>query len=250
MTQSDCPTPRCAANETLPILIVEDHPLVAEATADLLKRCGTRSDLVICHTAAQTQTVLQREQAWFRILLDLDVPGAQGLSLVREVADRGLASRTCVVSANTKQEFIEATRQLGLLGYIGKALPVPDFSDALSRMLAGEHVYMSATLTPAPPTTRLTRRQLQLLQLVAQGLGSKQIGVALNLSEGTVNNHMASILRVLGVTGRAHAVAKAMELGLLSPTLEQHASFGDGSSAALPLRPPGEGHDRDDGPGR
>ena len=135
-----------------PVLIVEDHPLVAEATGKLLARYGDDVTPVICSNAAQAVEKLDsRGGDWFRIFLDLDVPGAYGLSLAKEVRQRGLANRCCVVSAFERADYIGEIKAWGFLGYIVKAVAVAEFTAALIKVLAGAEVV--ATVNVVPPCT-------------------------------------------------------------------------------------------------
>jgi len=208
-----------------PVLIIEDHPLVAEATGKLLARYGDHVTPVICSNAAQAIEKLDsRGGDWFRIFLDLDVPGAYGLSLAKEVYQRGLANRCCVVSAFERADYIGEIRAWGFLGYIVKAVAVVEFTEALIKVLAGEPSFPATPLTRRVASTRLTRRQIQLLERIQAGLSSKEIADELHLAEGTVNNQVTSILQVFEVSSRTHAVARAIELGLLE-TRPQADSF-------------------------
>lgn len=199
-----------------PVLIVEDHPLVAEATGKLLARYGDHVTPVICSNASQAVEKLDsRGSDWFRIFLDLDVPGAYGLSLAKEVRQRGLANRCCVVSAFERVDYIGEIKAWGFLGYIVKAVAVAEFTAALIKVLAGEPTFPATPLLRRVAATRLTRRQTQLLELIQAGLSSKEIADELHLAEGTVNNQVTSILQVFEVGSRTHAVARAIELGLL-----------------------------------
>jgi DNA-binding NarL/FixJ family response regulator len=198
-----------------PVLIIEDHPLVAEATGKLLARYGDHVTPVICSNAAQAIEKLDYGKDWFRIFLDLDVPGAYGLSLAKEVHQRGLANRCCVVSAFERADYIGEIRAWGFLGYIVKAVAVVEFTGALIKVLAGEPTFPATPLTRRVASTRLTRRQIQLLERIQAGLSSKEIADELHLAEGTVNNQVTSILHVFEVSSRTHAIARAIELGLL-----------------------------------
>ena len=211
--------PRRADNRALvmkPILIVEDHPLVAEATGKLLAGFGEDIRTMICPDAAQAVEKLEDDrESWFRIFLDLDVPGARGLSLAREVQGRGLAGRCCVVSAFDKCEYIDEIRASGFLGYIVKAVTVAEFTAAVAKVLNSEPSFPSAPSGRRTPAIRLTRRQTQLLELVRLGLSSKQAAAELHIAEGTVKNQLSAILQVFEANTRTQAVAKAIELGLL-----------------------------------
>ena len=200
-----------------PVLIVEDHPLVAEITADLIARCEPSIEPIICLNAAQTVDRLDSEtDEWFRIFLDLGVPGAYGLSLANEIRSRGLAGRCCVVTAVQNREYIQEVRNAGFLGYIFKAAPVAEFTEALRAILDGNTWFQPPASTKAP-SGRLTRRQLQLLEALRLGLSTRQMAARLHLTEGTVNNYVAATLHIFEASSRAHAVARAIELGLLEP---------------------------------
>jgi two-component system response regulator DesR len=201
-----------------PVLVVEDHPLVAETTGRLLAGHGDDLVTVFCSTAAQTISALDSTPAdWFRIFLDLDVPGAYGLTLARDIRDRRLAARCCVVSAFDRRDYIDELHSWGFLGYIVKAVSVTEFTTAIARILEGTPYFPNAAAIQRPTTpTRLTRRQAEILERIQTGLSSKQIAAELNLAEGTVNNQVAAILQSLDAGSRTQAVAKAIELGLLS----------------------------------
>ena len=200
-----------------PVLIVEDHPLVAEATGGLLARYGHDVTTTVCANAAQTIAALDTQPVdWFRIFLDLDVPGAYGLSLAREIRDRQQAAKCCVVSAFERQDYIEELRAWGFLGYIVKALPMAEFTRAISDVINGiSHFPTGGPPDRATSPVRLTRRQADVLELVQAGLSSKQIASELHLAEGTVNNLVAAIVQLFDAGSRTHAVARAIELGVL-----------------------------------
>ncbi len=198
------------------VLIVEDHPLVAEATKELLSRSDQSLRVVIC---SDTRQALERlndsNEDWFRILLDLDVPGAYGLSLARQVRQRGLHPRCCVITGCHNPDFIAELEGQGFLGYIVKATPMAEFTLAVGQVLEGARVFPVVTPRNRSSAVRLTRRQSQLLDCVRRGMLSKQIAADLSLSEGTVNNHINATMRTLKVTTRTHAVSRAIELGLI-----------------------------------
>jgi len=199
------------------VLLVEDHPLVAEVMKDFLLGWGDDLRPQVCSDAASTRSLLSdKRQEWFRIFLDLDVPGAYGLSLPKDVQRAGLHARCCVVTAFDKPDLIAEVRSMGFLGYIVKASPYGEFVRAIGKVLAGERTFPAMTGVKAHVAARLTKRQEQLLDCVRRGLSSKEIAANCFLSEGTVNNTINAAMKVLAVTSRSHAVAKAIELGLLA----------------------------------
>lgn len=224
------------------VLLVEDHPLVAEAMLGALRRSRSGLDIHVAPDAPTTLRYLREaEQHWFRVFLDLDVPGAHGLSLARDVERAHLADRCCVVSASDREDLIGEVRLLGFLGYIVKATPIADFKRCVAEVLGGARTFPRVALDTRSPI-RLTRRQEQVLDCVRRGLTSKEIARVVLLSEGTVNNCINAALKALHVTSRSHAVAKALELGLLKVDVRspetQAASSVDGSGAlcSIPAR--------------
>lgn len=210
------PNQRPRPAETRTVLVVEDHPLVAEATGKLLAGCGASIRPVISSTAAEALLKLNDPDfTWFRIFLDLDVPGAYGLSLAREVKQRAMAERCCVVTAFDNPEYVSEIWAHGFLGYISKASPIADFTSAVIAVLGGERSFPYSSKGKRVQGVRLTRRQTQLLEQIRAGQSSKEIANELHIAEGTVNNHVAAILQSLDATSRAHAVARAIELGFL-----------------------------------
>ena len=199
------------------VLIVEDHPLVAEVMKDFLQGWGDCLRPHVCGDAESTRRVLSdKSQEWFRIFLDLDVPGAYGLSLPKEIQRAGLHTSCCVVTAFDRPDLIAEVRSMGFLGYIVKSSPYGQFVRAIDKVLTGERAFPETTTTKTHVAARLTKRQEQLLDCVRRGLSSKEIAANCFLSEGTVNNTINAAMKALAVTSRSHAVAKAIELGLLA----------------------------------
>jgi len=200
------------------VLIVEDHPFVAEATKELLSRAYPLvSTTVRSNASAAIEALTDPNRTWHRILLDLDIPGAHGLSVATEIQRQGLAGIACVVTATHRSDYVAQIKAMGFLGYIVKATPVDEFAAALGKIFVG--VQSFATLPEGAQVrhevVRLTRRQAQILDLVRTGSNSKQIGRSLKLTEGTVNNHINAAMSALEVSTRSHAVAKAIECGML-----------------------------------
>lgn len=199
------------------VLIVEDHPLVATATAELIGRCGTAVRPVVAPNFSQAVTKLAEVGTdYFRIFLDLGVPGSCGLSLATEVLARGLHRRCCVISAMENLEYVDEIRAAGFLGYIFKSTPIVEFTLALSTILEGHPSFPPLAPSGRTSVLRLTRRQIQLLEALRMGLSSREAAQKLSLTTGTVNNYVAALLHLLEAGSRAQAVARALELGLLS----------------------------------
>ena len=198
------------------MLIVEDHPLVAEYTCAQLRDWAM--DIDVCHvcTASQAIQVLKDDENIFRIWLDLDVPGACGLSLVRDVHALGFAARAAVITANLNLQWQTEVANLGFLGYVPKATTVGQFKYAINEILHGRSYFEETSHNVRP--IRLTRRQIEILNLLPSGFGTKEMARRLNLTPGTVNNHITAILFALRAKSRTHAMAIGIEYGYIKPS--------------------------------
>jgi DNA-binding NarL/FixJ family response regulator len=196
-------------------LIVEDHPVVARATLDLINVQIPGLHTFLARSAAEAEAAVATQPSrWHRVFLDLNIPGAIGLSTAAMVADAGLAGRCCIVTGSERENTMAQVQDMGFLGYILKNLPIDEFSDALRRVLQGERVFLAKTST-GPKRPRVTQRQAAILSEVSRGLGSKQIGGKLHIATGTVDNQLSAAMMALGVGTRSAAVVKALELGII-----------------------------------
>ena len=199
------------------VLIVENHPVVAFAIESLLSKIDSGISATICACAETAREKFLRPVNWFRIFIDLDVPKAYGLSLVRYFALQGAHERCVIVTGSSNPDFIVAAKDLGLLGYILKTAPFGDFISALRSVLDGYRSFPSVDgAKKSRASSVITRRQYDVLCLLQRGYSSKQIANQLKLNSGTIDNHVAGLMRTLHVSSRAHAVAKAMELGFIT----------------------------------
>ncbi|MDP9897349.1 DNA-binding NarL/FixJ family response regulator [Variovorax boronicumulans] len=200
------------------ILIVEDHPFVAKATTELITQNHPAVDVVVVNSAQDALRLLDRgERDWKLILLDLDIPDAIGLSLAMDIKARGLHGITCILTGIENKEYIAQARANGFLGYVLKAIAVGSLEIALLKVLSGERAFPDEGLEPlaAGVVPVLTRRQLEVIRLVGEGKTSKEIAKILSLAPGTVNDHVEAAMAELEVNSRAHAVQKALQMGLL-----------------------------------
>jgi DNA-binding NarL/FixJ family response regulator len=121
-----------------------------------------------------------------------------------------------VVSAFERRDYIDEVQRSGFLGYVVKAAPIAEFQTAVRDVLEGRAAFPPREPGTRSSAVRLTRRQVQLLDLIRLGLSSKEIALKLHIAEGTVNNHVASILQIFDAASRAQAVSRAIELGLIA----------------------------------
>ncbi|WP_034297353.1 response regulator transcription factor [Herbaspirillum sp. RV1423] len=211
------------------ILIVEDHPIVSHVMTSMLLDIDKDLEITIKSCANTALAALQKdgqEKPWFRIFLDLDIPGSQGLSLLQRCAELKVAQHCVIVSGTCSTQRSEEVKEIGALGFIKKNSLIQDFKNSLVSTLKGEATYQDSS-SPLLCAALLTPRQQEMLCLLQRGFSSKKIAAQLGISPGTVDNHVAALVRRFGASGRMHAVAMAIELGLLDGRQRTHGPQGD-----------------------
>jgi DNA-binding NarL/FixJ family response regulator len=212
-----------------PVLLVEDDLLVRRRLEALLLQLGFQADaLVLAGSLAEARACLV-EQPVALALVDLGLPDGSGIDLISELhaADPGLA--ILVISAWTTQDAILASLRAGAVGYVLKERDDLEIALALRSVLRGGapiDPFVARRIIgelPAEPreqtdditVERLSARESQILRLVAEGLGNREIAERLSVSRYTVECHIKHIYRKLAVSSRTRAVHAARRRGLL-----------------------------------
>jgi DNA-binding NarL/FixJ family response regulator len=197
------------------VLFVEDQPVMSEAAQAFVSRLPLVKSTFVCRTADSALTALRSEpDRWGRIFLDLEVPGAEGLSLAMEIKALGKAPITCVLTGKNIPPYISRIAASGFQGYILKTTATSEMYLAIKKAVAGESVFPSDQ--PSAISPLLTMRQTACLQLFVEGItATKAIAKNLGLSPSTVDGHMTAAMSALGVHSRGHAAVRALKLGLL-----------------------------------
>lgn len=213
------------------ILIVDDHPLVREG---LWLRISSHKDLEVCGEAASVSEALTMVQREGPDLVTVDISlgeGGNGLDLIRRLKINGYAGKILALSAHDDALYAERTLKAGAHGYISKSEAQSRTLDAIRMVLAGK-LYLSPSLSgqligralgsPAPGATndldRLSNRELEVFQLIGQGLSSKSIAARLNLSPHTIDSHREKIKLKLRLANGAELQRAALKWAL-SPEL-------------------------------
>jgi DNA-binding NarL/FixJ family response regulator len=155
------------------------------------------------------------------LLLDLAMPGMDGLEVARRARELSPRTRIVALTAHEEQPYVLAMLQAGASGYLSKASRGQEVVQAVRAAAAGETVFSASiaqsvarsALGQAGPPTALTPRELDVLTAAARGLGNKQIAAELGLSARTVQTHLTSVFAKLGVSSRTEAVLLALRRG-------------------------------------
>ncbi len=214
------------------ILLVDDHTLFREALLHVLKQLDNN---VLVHEAAnvaEAAQLLTHARNLDLVLLDIDLPGMDGLTALPALRELAPTIPIVLLSGSEDTQHIQSALEKGAVGYIPKSCSGHEMLTALQIVLQGD-IYLPVRLMgkldsvaamdrqanqTAIPHSVLTARQIEVMELMSKGLPNKSIAKTLNLAEGTVKLHVAAILRALAVGNRTQAVTEAVRLGLVSPT--------------------------------
>lgn len=215
------------------VLVVDDQTLVREGIRGLLALSSEVEVVGDCADGDEALEFLARQDADV-VLLDLRMPGRDGIATLQAMRERGIDAPVLVLTTFDDDELVLGALQAGARGYLLKAVTLEQLLGGV-RTLAAGGTLLQPSLTdrllrtvarPNPdawhPQDPLTSRELDVLRLAATGWSNRQIAQGLHLAEGTVKNHMSSVLLKLGVNDRIKAVLKALESGMLaSPPAER-----------------------------
>ncbi len=199
------------------ILLADDHPVVRFGLAAIV---GAQPDmLVVGEASSGTEAV---ELALLHqpdvVLMDLRLPGMSGVEAIKAIGQRLPGTRFVVVTAYEGDEDIHRALQAGAHAYVLKGASHVELLTAIRTVLRGQRfipLSVSASLAGRPPRSELTNRELQVLELIVNGLSNKEIAVRLGITEGTVKWHVNVLLGHLKVTDRTQAAVAALQRGLV-----------------------------------
>jgi DNA-binding NarL/FixJ family response regulator len=202
------------------LLIVDDHAVVRRGLTHVLSESLPAVRFGEASGAPEALELLEREH-WDGALVDLNLPGRDGLSLLEEIRSRHPSLPTLVVSAYPEEEFALRCLRLGARGYVTKASATDELATAVRRVLAGGR-YVTAELAERLASAvggevsyasheALSNRELQVLRLVASGRSLKQIASELRLSEKTIATYRARIAAKLQISTNVDLTRYAMQ---------------------------------------
>jgi DNA-binding NarL/FixJ family response regulator len=217
------------------ILIVDDHALIRDALQGLLKKLKRGAVVLEASDSRQAMDLIAGHSDIGLVLLDLNLPDRDGLSVLAELRERNPAIAVVMLSAIQERATVMKALDLGAVGYIPKSARREVMMTALQLIFAGgvyippeilarEETASSVALQQrndrpivSPSEIGLSERQLEVLAQLMQGKNNKTICRVLGLAEPTVKNHVTAILKALKVTNRTEAVIAVNELGWKLP---------------------------------
>jgi len=204
------------------IVIVDDHPMLRDSLALLLhKHLG--DDLMLLH-AVDGGSALKYAESYEDldlILLDIELPDMHGFQVIQQLKRINPTIRILALSGTTTPDLIRQCLALGTAGFIPKTATGQETLSAIDLVLAGGSYIPAAALSdvqtskPTTTPTTLTKRQIDVLQLVRKGMSNDEIATVLTISIPTVKSHIHSVFTSLGVKNRMEAVNEALLIHLL-----------------------------------
>ncbi|MGD9946513.1 MAG: response regulator [Burkholderiaceae bacterium] len=206
------------------LLIADDHPLFREALRGVVSRMMPDAALHEANDAAGLYAMVDAQPDADLLLLDLNIPGAQGFSVLVHLRAQHPQLPIVMVSAREESTVMRRALDHGAMGFIPKSSDADTLVSALRHVLDGE-CWIPDGVAPSSPVSEdehdiaacireLTPQQFRVLQMLGSGLLNKQIGYELGVSEATVKAHVTAILRKLGAGNRMQAVLLAGRLAV------------------------------------
>lgn len=211
------------------VLLADDHALVRDGLKAVLDR--RRKDIVVTGEAANGNEVLALAQTAPPdiYVVDISMPELNGLETTDHLLSRDPAARVVILSMHDSRTFVERAFRCGARGYILKESAAEEVVNAISEVYAGRY-YVSPRISqflvqgflgrggtpekPAPEGGALTRREREVLQMIAEGFTNKEIAKRLHIAMNTVHVHRNNLMRKLGLHRQADLVRYAIKEGL------------------------------------
>ena len=207
-------------------LIVDDHPVTREGLRTLLELSGDDAVIVVGEASSGEEAVAQVLQLEPDVVfMDVRMPGISGIEATKQIRKANPGTKVILITIDESRGAISEAIQAGVSGYLLKDASADALLDAARQAIEGRaviHPQLTKTFIEevqhadeAPTTTPLSKREKQILQLVANGSTTKEVARDLGISPHTVKTHLERIFEKLGANDRAQAVAIAIRTGLV-----------------------------------
>ncbi|WP_457208390.1 response regulator transcription factor [Nocardioides sp. P5_C9_2] len=209
------------------VLLVDDHELIRQGLARAFERDAEMTVVGQAGTVAEGVAAFESLQPDV-VVTDLQLPDGHGLRVVRAVRASSVSAGVVVLTMHAGDDQIFAAMEAGASAFVGKDTKAAEVVSAARHAAVAPRTFLCSGLsaammrrTSSPATPKLSRREEEVLALLADGLGTGEIACRLYLSESTAKTHITHIYQKLGAANRAQALVTAMRLGLLGPLAPQ-----------------------------
>ena len=205
------------ASQPIKVMVVDDHPLVRVGIATVVNQ---QPDMTMTAEAEGGAGVLELFRLHHPdvVLMDLRLRGASGIQVTKMIRAEFPDARILVISNYDGDEDIHQAIAAGAMGYLFKSVVEDELVDAIREVHAGRRYLpksVAARLCEHQSGAHLTRREDEILDLLGKGLGNRELGQVLGVSEDTIKTHLKSLFRKLDVSDRSAAVREGLRRGFI-----------------------------------
>lgn len=213
------------------ILVIDDHPLFIDGVSQVLRQLDEQVSISKALAIDEAMLVLDKQDDFDLILLDLSLPGKDGFSFLQRFSAQEYCIPVVVVSAEENLNFIRQALEQNVLGFVPKSHSADMMLNAFKSVLDG-NVYLpenimnmlnrtpnTPSLSALPPHAKhvgISAKQYAVLQLIVAGYSNQTIAQQLHRTENTVKSHVAALFQILGVASRVECVNVARSRGLIN----------------------------------
>jgi DNA-binding NarL/FixJ family response regulator len=203
------------------VVVADDHPVARGGLRGLLEKA---IDIEVIGEAADGPETLRMVEALAPdvLLLDMEMPGLKGVEVAQQLQATGSSVRILALSAYDDKEYISGLLSSGAAGYLTKGEIPQTIVEAVRGVARGEAGWVSrqiaaemASWTQEEQQRELTKREMEVLQLVVQGKTNQEVALDLGISDKTVEKHLENVYSKLGVASRVEAAVRAVRDGLV-----------------------------------
>ena len=210
---------------SIKVMLADDHVLMREGIRQLLEFDGTISVIAEANNGVEGMEQLLSVHPDI-LLLDINMPVMNGIEVLQEIKKKNISVKVLVLTVHNEVEYLLKAVDIGVDGYIMKDAESAELKNAINCIMQGE-TYIQPSLVPAlnsrlvsrdidkEKINSLTKRELEVLIEVANGMFNKEIATSLNISERTVKNHISNIFKKIDVSDRTQAAVFAIKNNLI-----------------------------------
>lgn len=195
-------------------VLIDDHPALRAGVRGALEQSG-RIDVVGEASDGEEGVALCVRLQPNVVLLDMEMPGMDGIAVAERLRELSVPSRVLAYSAYDDAAYVTAMLQAGAAGYVTKDKPMSLVAEAVEAVARGEGRWFVSITPPNPVEIPISERELDVVRLMARGHDNNEIADELGISPNTVRNHVSAAYEKLGVSSWRQAVAWAWEHGLV-----------------------------------
>lgn len=206
---------------SIKVMLADDHVLIREGIRQLLEFDGSIEVIDEANDGVECLEKLEKSKPEV-LLLDINMPKKNGVEVLQEIKKKNIDVKVLILTVHNEVEYLLKAVDIGVDGYILKDAELAELKKAINAVLEGEN-YIQPNLIPAlndrlvsrdvdkDKINSLTKRELEVLIQVANGMFNKEIADSLNISERTVKNHLSNIFKKIDVSDRTQAAVFAIK---------------------------------------